>query len=994
MTGSNGYPTLYFGANTNGATGSTTPDGSASYWFFTNHFYNGVGGGWGNVIKSQNNPTYNSSTGAVAYSVFTGSSSSFTAMVANQQLFGFGTGNWGQLRFTSPSAITTFYSRTAITSTGGTVSTNGAARYALTGDFVATAAASANYRFVSWSGAGSLTNTSNPLTVPRATAFDTDLTAVFAPTRHTLTINANAANRGSVQVFNQSGTLLGTLASAASTVSIANVPENSVIRIVATPLYNYLVNSWSGVTAPDPSDFTITMPTNALTATVTFTARVSSTLNVTKENGGFGSVSVSSVNGTVNESAGSISMTAYSGVAYTLTAVVSNPSLYKFSHWSNVSPQPALRIDALSFVYTPNDSPPNTNFRANFVELPAYTIEDRVSDGKTTYNAGNPAYDAGCRIAVDTAPLFTSPNRYAEGYVSITATPAANWRVQKWNVTNAGAGGGDFVIASVNPLTFSIAYNAVVTCHFEKIPTVATASIHAASEGFGLVDVTYDGTTDDSVDAFAGSDVVFSASPDGGYGFDGWYLASGALATNGTNNPLTVTMTSDLELFAKFSATVTVNATHTAAADDTGLVSLNGGATGATKTLAVALGDSVTIRAISTTLVETPASGSQFSGWFDASDSSPLEYLAEQAFTVTDNIELDALFVGFEDLVDRYLAILNFNNNNDIYDGLLGVLSATNSVEEITGAEWATWAGDDWYHYVGATPPTGPEEDPKHRFYRFQGSVATTIRAVANGTLGFMSWKSIYLTAIEPVPETGAKFLSSDPPVTISTATQVSILTNRHYILTAVWGAPQAVTVNAKFAAGCDSSNGDFTMSPVTVDREDVLGGVSDSYMQGSSVTVSADVENGYVFAGWYYDKNATVLASLEPVFVKVIDGPVDLYAKFTQDTDAVYKWVGGTANKLLTWRSKRFLASKPFNPTSARIYADGYIDNVTLNLYMAESPDKPSPSKPTVSVLARNQNGFRLPMARPDKYLELEVTATVDVTEVTISTSMEGLAQ
>ena len=60
----------------------------------------------------------------------------------------------------------------------------------------------------------------------------------------------------------------------------------------------------------------------------------------------------------------------------------------------------------------------------------------------------------------------------------------------------------------------------------------------------------------------------------------------------------------------------------------------------------------------------------------------------------------------------------------------------------------------------------------------------------------------------------------------------------------------------------------------------------------------------------------------------------------------------------------------------------------------MSSSPDAPAATVATVSVAARDQNGFRLPAARSEKYLEIEVVSTADVSEVTVSTSMGGLSQ
>jgi hypothetical protein len=83
-------------------------------------------------------------------------------------------------------------------------------------------------------------------------------------------------------------------------------------------------------------------------------------------------------------------------------------------------------------------------------------------------------------------------------------------------------------------------------------------------------------------------------------------------------------------------------------------------------------------------------------------------------------------------------------------------------------------------------------------------------------------------------------------------------------------------------------------------------------------------------------------------------------------------------------------VSTQPFNFSAARVYADSY--PVTLKVFTASSPDSPSASTPSVVASARDQNGFRLPMARPEKYFEVEVVSQYDVSDVSVATSMGGL--
>jgi hypothetical protein len=192
--------------------------------------------------------------------------------------------------------------------------------------------------------------------------------------------------------------------------------------------------------------------------------------------------------------------------------------------------------------------------------------------------------------------------------------------------------------------------------------------------------------------------------------------------------------------------------------------------------------------------------------------------------------------------------------------------------------------------------------------------------------------------------------------------------------------------VSAVYADGSDATTGAFAMLPVTAARRNVQGGVSDFYEQGVAVSLEARPQNGYKFDGWFQGRDGTRLVSASPAFVRKVESGETLYAKFSQDADAIFRWEGSADNKMLAWRSKRYVAAMPLNLSSARVYADGY--PVTLRVYTASSPDDPK-TKIVAGMTVRGQCGFRLPMARPDKYVEVEVRADVAVTSVAVATSM-----
>ena len=118
----------------------------------------------------------------------------------------------------------------------------------------------------------------------------------------------------------------------------------------------------------------------------------------------------------------------------------------------------------------------------------------------------------------------------------------------------------------------------------------------------------------------------------------------------------------------------------------------------------------------------------------------------------------------------------------------------------------------------------------------------------------------------------------------------------------------------------------------------------------------------------------------------------ITLLARFEQDSNAIYEWEGDTTrNKLLEWESKRFKSSVPFNPVCTRVYADKYADTTKLKVRSGTSPEVDGNSREAVIVI-RSQDVRRLPIMRPEKYTSVEIQSASTVTEISVSTSMEGL--
>jgi len=124
----------------------------------------------------------------------------------------------------------------------------------------------------------------------------------------------------------------------------------------------------------------------------------------------------------------------------------------------------------------------------------------------------------------------------------------------------------------------------------------------------------------------------------------------------------------------------------------------------------------------------------------------------------------------------RWLAVKNWDNNAGIYRRPIGIISSSDG-EEKNESEWDALL-------VGETEPLGgPENTPGNKYFKFVGTVSTTISAViANGVLEFLEWRIAHL-----VPKDGGGFTISEPKVKVGTEVpSIQIVTNRHYVLDAV----------------------------------------------------------------------------------------------------------------------------------------------------------------------------------------------------------------
>ena len=759
------------------------------------------------------------------------------------------------------------------------------------------------------------------------------------------------------------------------------VTEGDTIRIVATPQWYCLFYNWTvGTGTGAGADLTFVMPQNDLTVTANFNVRASKSLSVAKTNYAMGAVTLKRGAVTVTADTGSsLTSVVYAGVEYTLTPTVTDSTLDKFSGWYTSGD--ALIHAASEYVFTPDGSA-DIDLVAKFAERSNFTFSKNVSDG-SNYVAANPAEAAGnALVQTPSAPDFPVSGNYLEGRtITLSAVPAAGWHVASWFV-NSDVAAYDLSIpdgtdACPQEIQVVVNANTVVTAHFAINKYTVTATVEAASVDGGFCVVEYEaslGVWADIPEAGVphGTKVRVTSTPNtdflpGGIYEDGVLVSEVESLGNGVYN---ITAIANNRAFTvKFKALIglaislsTAGLGTATALDSDGATVIT--ATGATAvTCGVILGETVTLRA-------TELTGGHFKGWFATADTgfaTPLEGMGPSCnLVVTAKHTYVARFTDTAESI--YVSIVN-----EPYG--IGSL-ASSAGTEISESDYMGW--------LGGAMSTGGDVGI-NRYYQFTGVTDTIISVVPLTAANFMKWQYRTLDKNGMSVTLGEWTDISDDPT-------FSTVANRHLQFRSLYYSELPVPVRARYRDGSNVTNGAVSISPSGVNASATSIGVSAEYTQGTPVTVMAVPENGFYFIGWYSAPTAGTLLSSSSSYTFDVVAEASMYAKFSQDTDAIYKWEGGSANKMVEWRSKRYVATKPFNPSAARVYANSY--PAVLNVFMCSSPDTPSLDTPTVSVSVGRQDGFRLPMARAEKYVEIEIKASADVTEAVISTSMEGLSQ
>ncbi len=791
------------------------------------------------------------------------------------------------------------------------------------------------YRFSSWSVSGGGTLTSNPHSFT-ATA-DLHFGASVILTFRSVSVSSQGAGRA---IVGQSGESTERFYENGDTVTVRAIPDNAMET--AFSHWTYQGNPISTL-----ATYVFTMGSQAVALVAVFVEKaypitVVSAKSDPEDAGVWGDVSITA-NGETSTSSDevlSIAKAAY---------WVNNPCVIEavarehgvFHGWEDQDENQYLD-EKLFLNFT--DVFPRV-FAAMFAEAALFDLSVEVGEG------GQPGSGPQNAVSIK-SHKGQSEGQYYEGFVEVEAIAVVGWRLKQWNATGfdsiqLGDDGFDSVFR------FLLARNTIVTAFFELNQYDVSWNVEAPSVGKGTIAADYrlnEGYEYDSYNAgvdlfYYGSQVKLVAEPETGSVFIGWYSPSGTLISSDATATITVTDTAFY--VARFGASATAATSGTGTAS-TATVS---------KTL-FAYGETVTFTAIAN-------NGEFFKGWYEA---GTLKAGYGRTVVVAPTADL-TLTAKFDVDSDPFYVMLT---NEAVGYGRLDL--------EGVGAESMT-AESAWKSTVDGI--FGAANLVQNKYFKFNDlSVVSLSATPLLSSISFLRFDLI------PMVEDGGIW-QEDAVNTLPLPDPGGAVLTGTCKLKAIYMSAIPATVTLTYVTGGGIEDGALGFSRRGVNES---GGVvvQASFVPGSSVSAVALPKSGYKFAGWFTAQAGTGSAvSTKMEFpLSISAGGATYYAKFTQDASAIYEWEGDTVSKRLTWRSKRHVSTRPFNPTSAIVDADFY--PVVLSVATASSPD--SALSRQVSITVAGKTPRRLPVVRPEKYVEISVQSVGVVNEVAVGTSMEGI--
>lgn len=550
-------------------------------------------------------------------------------------------------------------------------------------------------------------------------------------------------------------------------------------------------------------------------------------------------------------------------------------------------------------------------------------------------------FDSSLGNAYIASPSSPDKNgKYVEGrdiVIGYAANEGCKLKFAKYFNSNGGLIGGEDSPDGKN-LAFTLKYNTRVVLTFDTIKcNVDVKSDDPSSIAFDKIEGEAEGVD-------YGTEITISATVKEGYFFDGWYLDGLRVSEK---NEYTVSVTHDCTYIAKAKVKVTFNVEYEDNRDDTSItidenctISINGVENTLPFETSVVLGSGIDYN--------LNTGNWYFQLWEDESNTAlalPISGYLEPRSSTT-------LIAEVTSAVKKKTIIINFKNGDseiesDYLADAIDITPSYESVEAIGSLVKAVVVESGWY-----TLSFNDEinlSDGNTLFFN----------TASGGQLKFENGEY-------------ALFVNGDTTVDVDYGT----------------GGTKTITID--FADGSDRTKGEIRIG----DDSSTATSTPIKY-EGNrldEVIISAIAYNGWSFVGWYRDVAGYAnLFSDDSTVTIAITADMNLYAKFVKNLNAIYEWEGSSEKKMMTWRSKTYIASKPFNPSACRIDSTRYPIPV-LSFEQFTSPDSVPTAKATLTNI-QSQKARRLPVRRMEKYLQVYVEHDDEVDAILVGTSMEGLA-
>lgn len=608
-----------------------------------------------------------------------------------------------------------------------------------------------------------------------------------------------------------------------------------------------------------------------------------------------------------------------------------------------------------SFRYTSG----NVSLTYSYRELPLYSV--LVSS--TT---------AGCTGSVTSPATADKDGKYVEGrQIQITGVPANGYVFSRAALLNATTGYNEGEALPVdNVVTIpSLGYNLRAILGFEKVAFTVSATIDAASAE-AVTAVAIDGRSADG-GANYGDTVLFSATVADGYSFAGWYEGDTLVSENATYSHI---VTATITLTAKAKVNVVMSLVYDGEGSESCTMTVDGSVYTPGTGFYVVLGGSFEYELTLGYRIGTTHWA--FDGWYADPDDVETALPYSMSGTITPTVAID-MTARLAETTTKTLKIFVVEMGDN-----------TNSLV-------AKSEQPDAIEIEGETPTAATDAFT----YEFDSAQVVMIKAADSLTFNGVE-KSFYgFVAVFAESFDGAA-IPPDADVLARETEYSTVASKAEFAIYAYYGEPHTVETTISFVEGSGEANG--TIAVVATDVTDpaaqiAADGLSAIATQGKTITLQATPKNGYLFEGWFLDAQGSGTAEWpEAQAVVRVTGERMIYAKFVPDAHAVYEWEGSQTNKVTEWRSKTYVASKPFNPSALRVDALGYRPEalLTVSIEMFSSPNAVTqPSATTTISNLTSQDARRLPVKRPERFLQVCVESDDEVDAVLVGTSMGGIA-